>query len=289
MSLVALALSCLPAAICLALATRPSFFLLPAWAKRRGDIQLRGRVALLTLAGCLAMVPAQMLLMASGARVAIIEASAVSLVAALWGLSRLLGARLGVVVGVALGAAVLIPGRQALWAADALAVAAALGGAHLFRAAFSRRLLRAFCLSFAGLDVVLVASGLITQVIGRLPVPGSLSFGSGALPVFDRLQAGGATLGTADVLYGALIAALVACEAPARWRVLLVCASYGACALGQAIWVLSDQATAPATLPGLVALGVLAVSGRWDRAIAGERAIESSPLAASAALGRASS
>ena len=253
----ALLLACLPAFICFLVSNQPDFFTVPKNWHKQVSQELHGKSLVLTIICCAMVIPITLFGIISGSTSVLVFLSLSSAIAALWGLFRLAGPR-ALIVGILLIiVAWLSKTDLALWASNILSIAAGLGAAHFLNSIFSRKALKMFCLTFAGLDIVLVGSGLLSQAINQLPLNGSFIPVAPHLDAFNRIIAGGALLGTGDIAYGALVAALIISAKPTRRQVAGTCFLYAGLGLGMAAFALHTGYAVPATLPGFLALVVL--------------------------------
>ena len=258
----ALALACLPALLCLALASRPAFFTAPSAIVARGHIELHGKAMVLALLGCLLAIPLALVAFSQGTQLALLAGCAASFAGAMWGAVRLGGA-IGALLALAAFAFALVGlGTSSLWAADALSLCAGLGAAHLLHTAFSRRALVWFLAAFALLDIAIVGSGLVHSAIQHFPLVGSFGLSQAHALLFNRVQVGGATLGSGDIAYGALVGALMAASGVSRGKIILICAGYALASVAFAIYATRSGNAVPATVPGVLALGLLALALR---------------------------
>jgi hypothetical protein len=218
--------------------------------------------------GCLLAVPLTLLAFSQNSAVALDLAGLASFVGALWGAMRLASA-FGIHAGLGAAAAILAAviafsgASGASGAANALAVCAGLGAAHLLYIAFSRKALLIFMVAFAAMDVLIVSSGLVTSAIHQLPLVGVFN-GSGGrahVLVFNRVQVKGALLGSGDIAYAALVAAIIGGTNLKRVSAYLSCCLYALAAIALAAFATSDNTAVPATAPGVIALAT--ASALW--------------------------
>jgi hypothetical protein len=260
-----IALACLPATLCLVLTARPQFFAVPTLLSARGRVtQLHGKLLVLTVLGCLLAVPLTLLAFADDAHIALAVGTAASFAGATWGAMRVCGsvnvnAALGASAAAVVAVLAFAGGGSAIWAANALSLCAGLGAAHLLHMAFSRKALIFFLAAFAALDIVVVASGLAVAAVHQLPLVGAFAATHSQALIFNRIQIGGVLLGSGDVAYAALVAALIVAAGVGRVRALGLCFCYALASIAFAAWATSSGSAMPATLPGAFVLVLLAV------------------------------
>ncbi len=258
----------LPAAVCFVLARRPAFFAVPAqlMASRPLIVKQSTWIAPVLMIGTLAALPLMIWLIVHRSTDMQYATFGLTALAALWGAYRLAGRPALAIAGMLVVLSVLEPRLGGNATTSLLAVLAGLGIANVVAVTLRPRPLIIFLAAFAAVDLLLVSSGLTRATLVHLPVAGTFGQMTATAKPFMRIQAGALLLGVGDVVYAALVAAvLVARRAPLRLT-MFVSVAYAMGMLVVASCALRSGAMLPATLPGAFALAVMWGVCRWNAA-----------------------